>query len=336
LDQNIILGIAAAALLLALVNFVRVLLAGRAARRSAGENAAAIAAIRTEWEAYARKAQEERRRLAETAERLEQETRSKWEEFSARHDSARSAIEARVGAFEAEVGRRVEELDRLAERTRNQIDDLEAYIKQFFEAELKSVFRSFDKTVGSVLGEMKSELLRGIERIDQIQAVVKSKGMAQDRVLEGESAAFGLLSGAGEQEGRGADEPELDAEGNPVAPGPDRDALQAEEGRAPAGEEESLPNYDEGLADLQSARPAQEDPPTEGMPAEDAAAESEEPAKDRRKPAWPPDDEACSEGPVISAMQPDEAEGSIYDAETRIQDPPKSDRREERPAEAEE
>jgi len=117
-----------------------------------------------------------------------------WEKFSKREADARERLEDRFGRFETATGDRVEQCEKVATGTRERLIKLEQYLKEFFEVELKSVFDSFDKTVSSILEEMKSELLRGIERIEDIQAFVDTKSMAQDRILDGEGSVYRLLA----------------------------------------------------------------------------------------------------------------------------------------------
>ena len=110
-----------------------------------------------------------------------------WEKFSAREAVERQRLAERFAQFESATRDRVEQFEKVATGTRERLVKLEQYLKEFFEVELKTVFESFDKTVSSILEEMKSELLRGIERIEDIQAFVDSKSMAQDRILDGGS-----------------------------------------------------------------------------------------------------------------------------------------------------
>ncbi len=117
-----------------------------------------------------------------------------WEKFSAREADERQRLAERFGRFERSTSDRVEQFEKVATGTRERLIKLEQYLKEFFEVELKSVFDSFDKTVSSILEEMKSELLRGIERIEDIQAFVDSKSMAQDRILDGEGSVYRMLS----------------------------------------------------------------------------------------------------------------------------------------------
>ncbi len=127
----------------------------------------------------------------ELASRLE----AAWQQFSAREEEERQRVVDRYDHFESTVRDRVEKFEKVATGTRERLIELEQYLKQFFEVELKTVFDSFDKTVASILGEMKTELLRGVDRIEEIQAVVDSKSFAQDRILDGEGSVYKLLAG---------------------------------------------------------------------------------------------------------------------------------------------
>jgi uncharacterized membrane protein len=117
-----------------------------------------------------------------------------WEKFSAREADERQRLAERFARFESATSDRVEQFEKVAAGTRERLVKLEQYLKEFFEVELKSVFDSFDKTVSSILEEMKSELLRGLERIEDIQAFVDSKSMAQDRILDGEGSVYRMLA----------------------------------------------------------------------------------------------------------------------------------------------
>jgi hypothetical protein len=128
-----------------------------------------------------------------------------WEKFSAREADERQRLAERFARFESATSDRVEQFEKVATGTRERLIKLEQYLKEFFEVELKSVFDSFDKTVSSILEEMKSELLRGIDRIEDIQAFVDSKSMAQDRILDGEGSVYRLLADTTTKESAAAD-----------------------------------------------------------------------------------------------------------------------------------
>jgi hypothetical protein len=137
---------------------------------------------------------------------------SEWEEFSGREGEARQRLSDRVERSESATKDRVERFEKIASSTRERLIKLEQYLKEFFEVELKTVFDSFDKTVSSILEQMKAELLRGLERIEDIQAFVDSKSFAQDRILDGEGSVYRLLARSElTPEGEGSD-----AESGPV------------------------------------------------------------------------------------------------------------------------
>ena len=147
----------------------------------------------------------------EIATRLQED----WEAFAAKEGENRQRLSDRFERFESATRDRVERFEKLASGTRERLIKLEQYLKEFFEVELKAVFDSFDKTVVSILDEMKSELLRGVERIEDIQAVVDSKSFAQDRILDGEGSVYRLIADTGEEDARvGADAPVKDASGS--------------------------------------------------------------------------------------------------------------------------
>jgi len=132
----------------------------------------------------------ESKRSFEVASRIQED----WDKFSTREADERQRLADRVARFERDTSDRVERCEKVATGTRERLIKLEQYLKEFFEVELKTVFDSFDKTVSSILEEMKSELLRGIERIEDIQAFVDSKSLAQDRILDGEGSVYRLLA----------------------------------------------------------------------------------------------------------------------------------------------
>lgn len=127
-----------------------------------------------------------------------------WEKFSAREADERQRLAERFARFESMTSERVEQCEKVATGTRERLIKLEEYLKEFFEVELKSVFDSFDKTVSSILEEMKSELLRGIERIEDIQQFVDSKSNAQERILDGEGSVYRLLADTTTKQGESA------------------------------------------------------------------------------------------------------------------------------------
>lgn len=147
----------------------------------------------------------ESKRSFEIAERVG----SEWQEFSGRESDERRRLIDRVERFEASTKDRVDRYEKVASSTRERLIKLEQYLKEFFEIELKTVFDSFDKTVSSILEQMKAELLRGLERIEDIQAFVDTKSFAQDRILDGEGSVYRLLaqSAPAAEESGNAEEP---------------------------------------------------------------------------------------------------------------------------------
>ena len=133
---------------------------------------------------------EESRKSFEIGQRIERE----YEEKRRHEEEERRRLMSRFDELESDLTQRVDEAQKVATGTRDRLIKLEKYLKDFFEVELKSVFDSFDKTVASILGEMKAELLRGVDRIEEIQAVVESKSFAQERILEGEGSVYRMIS----------------------------------------------------------------------------------------------------------------------------------------------
>ena len=150
----------------------------------------AYVAVHVFW--LLRRIRRDSKKSFETAAQLEQD----WEAFSGKELQARRQLQERVEQLENDIRERVAKTEQTATTTRDRLLQLESYLKEFFEVELKAVFDSFDKTVASVLGEMKSELVRGVERIEEIQAVVDSKSYAQDRIMDGEGSVYRLISEA--------------------------------------------------------------------------------------------------------------------------------------------
>lgn len=132
---------------------------------------------------------------------VSQHVDSAWRQFSESESQARERLNDRVDRFEETTKDRVERFEKIAGGTRERLIKLEQYLKEFFEVELKTVFDSFDKTVSSILEQMKAELLRGLERIEDIQAFVDSKSFAQDRILDGEGSVYRLLAEGGASSG---------------------------------------------------------------------------------------------------------------------------------------
>ncbi len=175
------------ALAISVYTWVRLFVTLRRMRRESNESYEIAVRLQDDWQKVAQEAQQNRRHLLE-----------------------------RFKQFESDLGERVDQAERLAGTTRERLIKLEKYLKEFFEIELKSVFESFDNTVASILEEMKVELLRGVERIEDIQAVVDSKSYAQDRILDGEGSVYRMIADsekpADETEGADTEEAEPQAE----------------------------------------------------------------------------------------------------------------------------
>ena len=144
----------------------------------------------------------ESRRSFDIATRLQED----WERFAAAEKKSQERFAEEFDRFETDMRDRVDRFQKMASGTRERLIKLEEYLKEFFEVELKAVFDSFDRTVASILDEMKSELLRGVGRIEDIQAVVDSKSFAKDRILDGEGSVYRLIADADEETGAGEDE----------------------------------------------------------------------------------------------------------------------------------
>lgn len=141
---------------------------------------------------------------------IAQQLHDDWEKFAEREAEERNRLVEKFERFESATRDRVDQFEKLASSTRERLIKLEQYLKEFFEVELKAVFDSFDKTVVSILDEMKSELLRGVERIEDIQAVVDSKSFAQDRILDGKGSVYRLIADTSPEADQATSEPEAE------------------------------------------------------------------------------------------------------------------------------
>ena len=72
----------------------------------------------------------------------------------------------------------------------DRLDALDTYVKDTLNERLDSAMRAFNGTVTGVLGEMKGELLRGVGRIEDMEAVVAGRAQAQERLLSGPDRAL--------------------------------------------------------------------------------------------------------------------------------------------------
>jgi hypothetical protein len=82
--------------------------------------------------------------------------------------------------------RRVTGVEELGRRTREDLQSLQHYIHEVLEVQLKGIFDSFDSTVDGVLGEMREQLVKGVDRIDRVKAMVDNRAMVQTKLIEGQ------------------------------------------------------------------------------------------------------------------------------------------------------
>jgi len=130
------------------------------------------------------------------------------------------------------------EVARLDERG----DAIETYIRDVLQEKLDKAFKAFDGTVGSVLGEMKDELLRGVSRIEQMESVVTSRAKTHERLLDvaAETPEVVLEEGQAQPE---AEEVGEEADAPPEEPQADQaeDAAPEQELAEDADETEASP-----------------------------------------------------------------------------------------------
>ena len=215
--------LAFAAIILALYTGIRVFQSVGGLRRESKEAAGVARKVREEW------LQHERKQTST----LESATRD---------------LDERMTQVEQSTSKRTGELEERVNGLLNHITQLEEYLREFFEVEVKNSFDSFDQTVTNVLDQMRAELLRGVDRIEEIQSVVGSKTAAEDRFLEGKSAVYRLTEGeltgtpaaeeagqespaAPEQSAAEADEPQVEAE-EPDSAQQTRPGAEEKEGEA--------------------------------------------------------------------------------------------------------
>ena len=137
----------------------------------------------------------ESRRADDTARRMQGE----WEEYNKGQSEAirqkLSEVDERATTLEENTAGRIEEFEGLVGRTRSEIERLEHYLRDVFEVELKNVFDSFDSTVSGVLGEMKGELMRGVDRIEEIQTMMEGRDAVEGSLADSRDAVRSLTSG---------------------------------------------------------------------------------------------------------------------------------------------
>jgi len=158
----------------------------------------------------------ESKRAAETARRVQ----SEWETFNRDQSEAIRQklveVDERATTLEQRTAGRIQEFESMVAQTRREIERLENYLRDVFEVELKNAFDSFDSTVSNVLGEMKNELMRGVDRIEEIQALVEGRNAVEGRLADSHDAVGSLTGGDLEVEPAPApEEGEADASGEP-------------------------------------------------------------------------------------------------------------------------
>lgn len=130
------------------------------------------------------------------ADELARTVQAEWELFN-RNQTEKihlklTEVEQRAGTLEERIQSRINEVERQARDTRIEVERVERYIREVFEVELKNMFDSFDTTVNGVLDEMKRELLRGVDRIEEIQAIIEGRDVVEGRLTEGRAMIQGL------------------------------------------------------------------------------------------------------------------------------------------------
>ncbi len=113
-------------------------------------------------------------------------------------------IDAAVRQAAADVRALQNNLNHISDR----MDALEDYVKATFEAKLDAAFKALDGTVAGVLGEMKGELLRGVQRIEEIESLVETRQKAEQRLLGAQTDAPGLEEPNAREEDEAAAEAE--------------------------------------------------------------------------------------------------------------------------------
>jgi hypothetical protein len=146
------------------------------------------------------------------ADEISRNLQAEWDRFNRTHTEhireTMEDLEQRARTLEDRTVGKVAELEEISASNRVQIRRLERYLREFFEVDMKNVFDSFDSTVGSVLEEMKRELLRGVDRIEDIQSMMESRDVVEGRLIEGRSAVQGLTEELAEAPGESAANPE--------------------------------------------------------------------------------------------------------------------------------
>jgi len=155
---------------------------------------------------------------ATTLSSLEQKMEEVQASLAQRIDEAQLSLDQKTDEIRAsaqsqadEAKSKADQARQFAEQTRNEVTNMvdrvakfEDYFRNVFEKSLSNTFANFDQTVTDVLGQMRSELERGITRIDQMKSMVENRGQAEERLIESTEEVQNLLS-----EGQtGAEQPE--------------------------------------------------------------------------------------------------------------------------------
>ena len=139
------------------------------------------------------------RRESRKGAELAKQIREEWGEHEGKQTAAMKEAANKVEQRMAEVQQRMEErlggFEEQVTAVRNHLTQLEDYLRDFFEVEVKNAFDSFDNTVTDVLDQMKSELLRGVDRIEDIQTVVSGRTGVENRLTEGQAAVYRITDG---------------------------------------------------------------------------------------------------------------------------------------------
>ena len=181
------------------------------------------------------------RRESKRADDIARQIQEEWEAFNRNQsESIRrklTDVDQRAATLEEKTAGRIHEFEALVEGTRRQVQRLEEYLRDVFEVELKNTFDAFDSTVTGVLAEMKNELMRGVDRIEEIQSMVESRDAVEGRLADSRDAVQSLT---GE---------DLELEPQPEPPAADEAPGEAEEqplAESETGEESAPEGADEG------------------------------------------------------------------------------------------
>ena len=149
-----------------------------------------------------------RARFDEKDEALRERIEEAEERFANRVDRKTDGIVARVSKVEEQsqdVLREMESFRQRVSSVEKRIPDIYDHLEEFrntlariFRGELSTVLDSFDSSVAAVLDHMKDELRMGINRIEGIEGMVKSRQKAE-RALLGPSDEEWQLSAADEE-----------------------------------------------------------------------------------------------------------------------------------------